>query len=103
MENQGIIDKIKSNYIIKDILSYIKDNKIKLKLFIYSKYLQNKLNIKYADAKEKYLKNIGFNINEYLYIEEKKYKKNILKKNLINLYWIIKLIKNYLKMQYLIY
>ena len=80
MENQGIIDKIKSIYIIKDIFNYIKDNKIELKLFIYSKHFQNKLNIKYIEAKEKYLKNIGFNINEYLYIEEKKYEKNILNK-----------------------
>ena len=27
--------------------------------------------------KEKYLKNIGFDINEYLYIDEEKYEKNI--------------------------
>ena len=47
MEYQGIIDKIKSIYIIKNIFNYIKDNKIPLKLFIYSKYFQNKLNIKY--------------------------------------------------------
>ena len=80
MENQGIIDKIKSIYIIKAIFNYIKDNKIPLKLFIYSKYFQNKLNIKYTDAKEKYLKNIGFNINEYLYIEEEKYEYNLLNK-----------------------
>ena len=55
MENRGILDKIKSIYIIKDIFKYINDNKIQLKLFIYSKYFQNKLNIKYIDAKEKYL------------------------------------------------
>ena len=44
MENQGIIYKIKSIYIIKNILKYLKDNQ-KQKLFIYSKYFQNKLNI----------------------------------------------------------
>ena len=80
MENQGIIYKIKSTYIIKNILHYIKDNKMDLKLFIYSKHFHNKLNLKYIDAKEKYLKKIGFNINEYLYIEEEKYEKNILNK-----------------------
>ena len=66
MENQGIIYKIKSIYIIKNISKYLKDNQ-KQKLFIYSKYFQNQLNIEYIDAKEKYLKNIGFDINEYLY------------------------------------
>ena len=79
MENQGIIYKIKSIYIIKNILKYLKDNQ-KQKLFIYSKYFQNQLNIEYIDAKEKYLKNIGFDINEYLYIDEKNYEKNILNK-----------------------
>ena len=80
MENQGIIYKIKSTYIIKNILHYIKDNKMDLKLFIYSKHFHNKLNLKYIDAKEKYLKKIGFNINEYLYIEEEKYEYNLLNK-----------------------
>ena len=79
MENQGIIYKIKSIYIIKNILNYIKANEIR-KLFIYSKYFQNQLNIEYIDAKEKYLNNIGFDINEYLYIDEEKYEKNILNK-----------------------
>ena len=70
MENQGIIYKIKSIYIIKNILKYLKDNQ-KQKLFIYSKYFQNQLNIEYIDVKEKYLKNIEFNINEYLYRRKK--------------------------------
>ena len=80
MENQGVIYKIKSVNIIKNIFSYIRDNKIQLKLFIYSKYFQSKLNLKYIDAKEKYLKNLGFNINEYLFIEEEKYEYNLLNK-----------------------
>ena len=79
MENQEIIYKIKSIYIIKIILKYLKDNQ-KQGLFIYSKYFQNQLNIEYIDAKEKYLKNIGFNTNEYLYMDEKNYEKNILNK-----------------------
>ena len=79
MENQGIIYKIKSIYIIKNILNYINANTIQ-KLFIYSKYFQTQLNIDYIDAKEKYLKNIGFDIKEYLYIDKEKYEKNILNK-----------------------
>ena len=77
MENEGIIYKIKSIYIIKNILNYIKANEIQ-KLFLYSKYFQNQLNIEYIDAKEKYLKKIGFDINEYLYINEDKYELNVL-------------------------
>ena len=42
MENQGIINKIKSKYIFKNIFNY---NNIQRKLFKYSKYFQNKLNI----------------------------------------------------------
>ena len=98
MEIQGVIYKIKSIYIIKDILNYIKDNKIQLKLFIYSKYFQNKLNIKYIDDKEKYLKNIGFNINEFLFIEEEEYEKNILFEKYNEFILEKKLIENYLKM-----
>ena len=75
MENQGIINKIKSKYIFKNIFNY---NNIQRKLFKYSKYFQNKLNINYIDCKEKYLKNNGFNINEYLYISEEKFEKDIL-------------------------
>ena len=79
MENQGIIYKIKSIYVIRNIINYIKDNEFQ-KIFIYSKYFQNQLNIEYIDAKEKYLNNIGFDINEYLYIDKEKYEKNILNK-----------------------
>ena len=47
MENQGIINKIKSIYILQDIFNYIKDSNFKYKIFIHSKYFQNKLNINY--------------------------------------------------------
>ena len=83
MENEGIINKIKSIYIIKNIFNYIEDSNLQLKLFIHSKYFQNKLNIKYI-YKKKYLNKIGFNLQEYLFIESKKYKKDILKQNYNN-------------------
>ena len=54
MENQPLINKIKSSYIIRNILNYIRDNNFKLKLFIHSKLFQNKLDIKLID----YQKNI---------------------------------------------
>ena len=42
MEKESILEKIKSNYIIKNILFYIQDEKFYLKLFKYSKALQKK-------------------------------------------------------------
>ena len=77
MENQGLINKIKSTYIIKDIFNYIQDINFHLKLFIYSKYFQNKLEIRLI-YREKYLDKIGFDINKYLH------KKKGLKKDYIN-------------------
>ena len=69
MENQALIKKIKSSYIIKNILNYIKDNNFfKLKFFIHSKLFQNKLDIKLIDYKEKYIDQIGFDFNEYLHL-----------------------------------
>ena len=83
MKNVGIIYKIKSIYIVKNIFNYIKDNNIQLKLFIHSNYFQNELNIKYI-YKEKYLNKIGFNLEDYIHIEQNEYKKNILKKKYDN-------------------
>ena len=79
MENQGIFGKIKSLYIIKNIFNYIKDTN--LKLFLYSKYFQNKLNMEII-YKEIYLKKIWFDLDKYLHIEQKQYKKDILNKKL---------------------
>ena len=79
MENQGIIDKIKSVYIIKNIFNFIKNSSFQLKLFIYSKYFQNKLNIKLIDYKEQYLKKLKFNLELYLYSKEQKNKVDLLK------------------------
>ena len=77
MENQRIICKIKAPFIIKNIFKYIKDNNFYLKLLIYSKFFQDKLNIK-VDYKAKYLEKIGFYIHDYLYLKQEKYKKNFL-------------------------
>ena len=80
MANQELI-KIKSSYILKNIFNYIQDDNIQFKLFFYSKFFQNKLDIKLIDYKEKYINKIGFDINKYLHIEQKNYKKdNLVKK-----------------------
>ena len=85
---QKLIDKIKSVYILKNIIDYIKDNRIQFKLFQYSKKYQNNLKIKVSFQK-KYLKKIGFNISNYLYTEiydkeylNKKYNEFLLEKDI---------------------
>ena len=78
MENQDLINKIKSSYIIKNIFNYIKDNNFQLKLFIHSKLFQNKLDLTLI-YKEKYIDKIGFDINKYLHKEKDK-EDNLIKK-----------------------
>ena len=59
MEKLRLINKIKSLYIIKNnLLTYIEDDNFQLKLFIYSKSFQHKLNIKLLDYQEKLLNKI---------------------------------------------
>ena len=76
MENKNILDKISSLYITKNIFDYIKDENFKLKLFLYSKYFQKKLNINYTLCYEKYINKFGFDLNNYLYIDEEEFDKN---------------------------
>ena len=78
MENQYLINKIKSSYIIKNIFNYIQDTNFKLKLFIYSIFYQNELDLRLI-YKEKYIDKIGFDINKYLH-KEKDEGDNLIKK-----------------------
>ena len=80
MEIKEMIYRIKSKYILKFILLYIKDENFQPKLFLYSKYFQNRLDINLLYYFKKFLSNLGFDVNKYLYIEEEKYKKDILTK-----------------------
>ena len=59
MEKKSFLEKISSKYIIQNIFSYIKDNQFLLKLILYSRLSQNKMNIKVTlkDLKENYLNN----------------------------------------------
>ena len=84
MENQGILYKIKSKYIINNIFNYIRDTNIQLKLFNHSKYFQNKLNIKLINYKELYLKKIGFKLEDYLYSYREQSQKGFLKEKYDN-------------------
>ena len=63
------MEKIKSHSIIKKITNYIKDDKIKLRLFLYSKKFQKQLGIELFDYQKKYFDIIGINpLSKYLSI-----------------------------------
>ena len=64
--NESLFEKIKSKYIIKNICSYIKDENILRKLFLYSKSLQEKIFIKLFDYQEGYV-NKRIKWEKYLY------------------------------------
>ena len=70
MKGQRMIDKIKSQYILKGILNYAKDTNLSFKLFYHSKRHQKRLGIHLVIYKEIYLKSLGFDINSYLIQEE---------------------------------
>ena len=78
MEN--LFNKLKSKYISNDIFDYIEDDNFKLKLFYYSKYFQNKLNLNLSYCYKNYLDKLDFDFNNYLYKDENQYKKDILTK-----------------------
>ena len=73
----NLLNQIKSKYVVQNLFNYIQ-NDINEKLFIYSKYYKNLLNLNYIDSIEKYFTKIGFNINQFLYIKEENYEENIL-------------------------
>ena len=66
MENQPLINKIKSLYIAKDIFNYIKDKNFQIKLFLYSHYFQRKFNIKHIYL-EKCLQKINFKLEDCMH------------------------------------
>ena len=85
MENISIIEKIKSNYNIQNILSYIDDKNILTKLFFHSKKLQGKYNINIFDYQEEFFNN-RIKWEDYLCFTsntlESEFKKDHLKKQL---------------------
>ena len=101
MEKKDIIKDIKSIYILDNIFNYIKDDNFKDKLFIYSKQYQKKLNINFFNLKKKYLKNIGLNLFQYLYISPESFKKDFLKNKYDEFFKQKKLDKN--KIEKIIY
>ena len=80
MENGELINNINSRMILNYIFNYIEDKNFKDKLFLYSKKLQNQLNIKLIRIKENYLKKIKFDLDKYFFIEPSLFKKDCLAK-----------------------
>jgi len=82
MENETLINNLKSKHMLNKIFSYIKDKNFGDKLLLYSKKLQLKFEVKLIGLKENYLKKIDF--DKYLYIKPYLFKKDILTKNYSN-------------------
>ena len=83
MENKKI-SKIKSKYILMRIYNFIQDKKFPHKLLFYSKKYQNRIDINYSYCYEKYLKELHFDLNDFLYQNVKGYKKDMLRKKYDN-------------------
>ena len=84
MEQNGIIYEIKSKYTLKHIYDYIQDELFPQKIFYHSKVFQNKIEINYSYCYKKYLEEMGFELNKYLYIDEEMYEKDRLRKEYDN-------------------
>jgi len=100
-ENNSLLKKIKSKYIIYEITSFIKDNSLLLKLIKYSKSIQEKLNINILNYKESfYSKRINYDYLLSDFNPEKKHNfsrhyENEFKKDKIDNNAIAKFITNY--------
>ena len=91
MDKNAILSRIKSQYIVQNIFSYIdyENNQFSLKLFNYSKKYQKILGISLFNYQDKYIRNLGMKLNNYLLINNtssiyfyfKKYNKETLKTN----------------------
>ena len=80
MANEELINNIKSKHILNFIFNYIKDKNFKDKLFLYSKKLQTKFDIKLIGLKKNYLNYIKLDLDQYLYIEPNSFKPDFLEK-----------------------
>ena len=75
-----MISEIKSKYMLMRIYNFIEDKNFPHKLLFHSKKYQNKLEINYSYCFKKYLDELHFNLNDFLYKDEDEYKKDILRK-----------------------
>ena len=81
MEDKSLLEKIKSKYIIQNIVSFINDDKILLNLFLYSKSSQEKYYINILKYKEAFYHN-RIKFDDYLSFYKHPDKNEFNKKNL---------------------
>ena len=96
-----MIPEIKSKYMLMHIYNFIKNKNFSHKLLIHSKKYQNKLELNYSYCYKKYLNELHFDLKDFLYQNEKEYKKDILRKEYDN--FIIKNKLNKDKFEKIIY
>ena len=77
-----MLQKLRSQYILKKIFDYIKDDLFEYKLFKLSKLFQKRLNLSLDDYKLSFLKKINLNLNSYFHKENNLTDKTFLKKKL---------------------
>ena len=84
------LKRISSKYILRLILDYIKDEEFMFKLFVYSKYFQNKIGIELSDYINKHIEHfetLGLKVDKFLIFQNyftKELNKNILDTKLNN-------------------
>ena len=101
MEVESILAKIQSQHILKNVISYLKEENYIYKLVIYSKSLQEKLNVERDTYQLLFIKQLNLHLKRYLVKNEygdncekklnddlKKFglNKNVFKKYVINYY-----------------
>ena len=70
MFKKRFLEKISSKYILQTIFNYVKNPNFKMKLFMYSKSFQKRLELNLEDYKENYIKQSGINFDNYLLLGE---------------------------------
>ena len=75
-----MISEIKSKYMLMRIYNFIEDKNFPHKLLLHSKKYQNRIEINYSYCYKKYLDELLFDLNDFLYQNEKEYRKDILRK-----------------------
>ena len=95
------LNKIKSEKILIDIISYIKEENWKLKLFAYSKHFKNLLKIQLEDYQERFLMKKNIYLCNYLNLEKNPKYFQIIeefnKKGIDNPYLVDDILKSQLK------
>ena len=69
MLKKKILEHITPNLLREIIFNYVQDNNLILKIFSYSKFYQEILNIQLIDYQVSYIDQLGINLDDYLTFE----------------------------------